>query len=299
MNRSAPSENRLPLVTVVIPVLNNAEGITETVDALLKQVYPDDRVEIIVVDNGSTDGTQEAVRSLPVTFLQEQARFSPYPSRNRAVKAAKGEIIAFTDSDCIPGPDWIRNAVSLLSDPETDLVGGLVRFRFSPQNTAAEYVDSLMNLEVRENVQKRGVAKTGNLVVRKRLFDEIGMFREDVRSGGDVEWTRRATSHGHRMVFGEEVVVYKQARKLISLLRKQYRVGKGQPSLWKKEGMPVHKMLIRIVVEMRPATGRFVRSMTEYRHYPAPDRPLLPVLGVIFLTRLATAAGRLRGLFES
>lgn len=288
-----------PFVSVIIPVLNNARGIRLAVDAVRNQTYPADRVEVIVVDNGSDDETPEVVSQLPVRFLTEESVKSPYAARNRALEVAKGEMIAFTDSDCIPDERWLEHAVRLIQRENADLMGGLVTFEYSSKVTAAERYDSLINLEVKNNVLNRGAAKTSNLIVKKELFDEIGYFLHDVRSGGDVEWTQRATRKGYKIVFGSDVRVKKKARTLIPLLKKLYRIGKGQPAVWKAEGFNRFQILKKVLYDFRPVTPRFIRSLIEYRGQEQVSNSMFSLMWVGWLCRLANGLGCFRGMMNN
>lgn len=287
-----------PVVSVIIPVLNNASGIRSAVEAVCRQTYPADFVEIIVVDNGSDDNTPEAVSQLPVRFLTEDTVKSPYAARNRALDVAKGEIIAFTDSDCVPEERWLENAVRQIQSENADMVGGLVTFEYSDRMTAAERYDSLINLEVRNNVKTRGAAKTSNLIVKKKLFDKIGYFLHNVRSGGDVEWTKRASQSGCKIVFGDDVVVKKKARTLMPLLKKLYRIGKGQPAIWIKEGLSRGQIIRRVLYDFRPVTPRFIRSLIEFREQKEIPNKLISLMGVGWLCRLANGLGCFQGLMD-
>src|SRR5690625_564449 len=159
-----------------------------------------------------------------------------------------------------------------LESEEADLVGGHVEFTFSERGSAAERFDSLINVEVKDNIARKGVAKTGNLFVRRDLFSIVGPFREDVRSGGDVEWTGRATRTGFRIIYGRDVVVYYAARPLIPLLKKMYRVGKGQPEIWKRENMTHKEMISRMIYDLRPMLPGFIRDQIKFREQTSVPR---------------------------
>jgi glycosyltransferase involved in cell wall biosynthesis len=105
---------------VIVPVLNDARGIEACVNALLRQTYPSDRYEIIVADNGSTDGTRGVVERLRagagsrLLLVVEDGVRSSYAARNLALGAASGQIVAFTDADCSPAASWLERGVHAL-----------------------------------------------------------------------------------------------------------------------------------------------------------------------------------------
>lgn len=220
----------LPFVSVIVPVLNDEARIGGCIEALLAQEYPRERYEVIVVDNGSSDRSYEVAARYPVTLLSETETRSSFAARNRGMREARGEIFAFTDSDCTPAPRWLAEGVRAIQ-AGADLVGGRVRFVFSPRPSGAEVCDSMANMQIERNIRERGVCKTANLFVRADLFATLGPFPHDLPSGGDVIWTGRATGAGHKLVYSPLAEVAHPTRRLAALLKKHYRVGRGQRAI--------------------------------------------------------------------
>ena len=98
-------------MSVIVPVHDGAETIGRCLDALCGLDYPEHAVEVVVVDNRSTDTTREIVASYPVRLVEERGVQSSYAARNRGVMASTGEVLAFTDADCIPDRGWLRALV--------------------------------------------------------------------------------------------------------------------------------------------------------------------------------------------
>jgi glycosyltransferase involved in cell wall biosynthesis len=226
----------VPFTSVIVPVYNDRRRIGVCLAALLDQTYPRDRYEVIVVDDGSTDGTREVVAALPVTLLVEARVRGSYAARNRALRAAQGEVIAFTDADCIPARQWIAAGVDALEAHAADLAGGAVHMVTSSNPSGAEIYDSITNMRQDRAIGERQVAKTANLFVRARLFETLGPFADSLPSGGDVDWTRRATRRGYRLIYAPEAKVTHPTRRLLALLGKQFRVGRGQYGLRGEDG---------------------------------------------------------------
>jgi glycosyltransferase involved in cell wall biosynthesis len=122
----------LPFVSVILPTLNRGDMLASLIDSLAEQTYPADRFEVIVVDNGSEDGTREwasrVTGTLPFRFrfLSNSTSFRvPAQSRNLGFAAASGEIIAFTDSDCLVSRNWLEQGVAALHNaPAAGLAHG-------------------------------------------------------------------------------------------------------------------------------------------------------------------------------
>ena len=149
-------------VSVIVPVRDGAAHVGRCLAALCAQSWPPDALEIIVVDDGSIDETRGRVRDHPVTLLVERGGRGPYAARNAGLARATGEILAFTDADCVPAKDWVARGVEVLDAEAADLAGGLVRFRFSQPPGAAELADALYNLDHERSIPERGVAKNNN-----------------------------------------------------------------------------------------------------------------------------------------
>lgn len=249
-----------PSVSVVIPVYNNAERLREVLQAVLQQDYPSDCYEVIVVDNGSTDGSHTVAQSFEqVRLLFETEHLgSPYSARNRGVEAAEGEIIALLDSTCRPVVHWLSEGVQAMSREEADLVAGEIEFEFNNNITRGKIFDSLTNVRVKEYVEKRRAATTGNLFVERQVFVAQGGFPKGIRSGGDMRWTGAAVRAGYHLVYSAEAKTYYPARPLLPLLKKQWRIAQGHPANWREEGREIGliKVLILAVIPPRISSLR-------------------------------------------
>jgi glycosyltransferase involved in cell wall biosynthesis len=287
----------IPRVCAIVPVRNGARQLGRCLDALLAQSWPSERLEIWVVDDASTDSTREGARKLPVRLLEQPVARGPYAARNAALRAAAGDVFAFTDSDCVPAKDWIERGIAALAREGADLAAGQVRFVLSERRSAAQLLDSITNLDQERSVALRGVAKTGNLFATRRVLDTIGPFLER-RSGCDVEWTGRASGAGFTLVYAPEAVVEKPARSAIALARKQYRVGRGQVALWRAAQEPLGTVLGHIARGFRPGRPAVLRERLELRG-PTGHRPGLAALWLAaWAISAVQSMGRLHALLH-
>ncbi|MBC2605829.1 glycosyltransferase [Pelagicoccus albus] len=262
MNNGVPENH--PFVSVIIPVFNDPQGIANLIGALANQTYPVFNYEVIVVDNGSTDITQEVANSsgqslnCKFTFTEECSIQGSYAARNKGLKIAQGSVIAFTDSDCTPCPDWIKSGVDTLQKEKADLAGGHVRFTFKQQKpNAAEFIDSRTNMQMERDIEIRGITKTANLFVRRSVIESIGPFPAHLKSGGDVQWTGRATKAGHKLVFAHEAEVTHPARSWKDVFVKQLRVGRGHIPVMRKSGMSWMEIIKESLQTGKPANKSF------------------------------------------
>ena len=288
----------LPFVSVIVPVYNGEKQIKACIEALLDQSYSEDRYEIIIVDNGSTDSTVEIAKEYPVALLEKREIQSSYAARNKGIRNAKGEILAFTDSDCVAEPRWIEEGVKALTSQSADLVGGKVDFMYSKRRTTAELYDSVTFMQIESYIKDSNVAATANLFVKSLLFDEIGMFPESVKSGGDIQWTSRATSNGFSLVYAPEARVKHPTRRLKPLLKKQYRVGKGAPNIWLSERKPISKvrLLCRILVFFLPLRLSSLKRFMREKGITELEDKLVPLWFVSYLCRISAGFGTLASL---
>jgi glycosyltransferase involved in cell wall biosynthesis len=253
-----------PYVSVVIPVLNDDERLKICLEALAGQTYPADRYEVIVVDNGSDDRCQvlgsrcqvlgdrykdraETSNLEPSTynlapdtlFLREPVR-GLHRARNTGIAQAKGEILAFTDADCIPEKDWLEKGVAvILSEPNRGLVAGrIVVFPAASDNpTAAELFEMITAFRQKEYVERWHFGATANVFTTKQVIEKIGLFDGMLKSGADLEWGQRVFAAGYKQIYAEDVIARHPARhSLAAVLKKERRVVGGLNDIRRKQG---------------------------------------------------------------
>ena len=164
-----------PFVSVVVPVFDHAERLALCLSALRKQTYPRGLYEIVVVDNGAGLSPSHAAGFECTRIISEESPGS-YAARNRGVSVSQGEVIAFTDADCVPAPDWIAMGVAaLLKTPETGFAAGLIAVHAEDRErpTATELYESVTAFRQREYVERWSFGATANLFTFRRVFARI------------------------------------------------------------------------------------------------------------------------------
>ena len=222
-------EGASPLVSVIVPVYNDAERLKLCLEALAAQDYP--CYEVIVADNGSTDREVERVcEAFGVTFVTE-TKVGSYAARNTGVSLAKGELLAFTDADCIPEPQWLARGVKrFVKTPNCGLVGGRIRvFAQDPERpTTVELYEVALAFPQRTYVENSRYGATANVFTSRAVFEEVGPFNERLRSGGDREWGQRVAAAGYTLVYAHEACVRHPARRTFAeLYKKSHRTVGG------------------------------------------------------------------------
>jgi glycosyltransferase involved in cell wall biosynthesis len=192
------------LVSVVIPARNARATLGRTLECLARQEL-EGRFEVVVVDDGSEDGTADIAREAPGPVkVLEPGRVGAAEARNRGVAAASAAAIAFTDADCFPTPGWLARGLDQLA--EADLVQG----RVAPDpDTPLGPFDRTIWVE-----SERGFYETANLLVTRELFERIGGFEDWLDTRGekliaeDVWFGWRAVRAGARTRFASDALVH-------------------------------------------------------------------------------------------
>lgn len=204
--------------------------------ALADQAYPADLFEVLVIDNGSSDDPAGVAAGFPqVRFLREP-RPAADRARNTGVRAARGEVLAFTDSDCIPRADWIRRGVeSLARWAPPGLVAGRIEVTARDSATAslAELHDLVLAFQQERCVRRSHYGATANIFTRREVFEAVGPFREDY--GGDAEWGLRVYRAGRPVVYADDVRVAHPARETIADLVARTRRGARELVEWRRK----------------------------------------------------------------
>lgn len=213
---------QLPFVDVVIPHLNDRDRLEQCLALLHSQSYPADSFHVTVVDNGSKRPIDDLVAAFPLASVTLEAERGCGSARNRGVASTSGDILAFTDSDCRPDPDWILNAVNRLTHEDIDIIAGNIKV-FCAEDarpTDVELFDKVFGFEARRYAERKHFATGANIVVPRAVFEKIGPFRNGLLPE-DLEWGRRAHGMGLRIRFAPDVLIRHPARRTWAELKRK------------------------------------------------------------------------------
>jgi GT2 family glycosyltransferase len=208
-----------PLISVIIPHLNQLDELRFCLESLDQQAIGPELFEVIIADNGSEILPKPDSRNYPVRVVQELAP-GPGAARNRGVAEAAGDILAFIDADCRAHPGWLTSALrKVQSSPDKTVFGGDVQiWREDPKAySALEAYESVFAYRFQLYIEKQGFSGTGNLVVRRQDFYEIGPFK-GIQYAEDIEWGRSVRAAGYKLEYAPEMIVYHPARKSLGEL---------------------------------------------------------------------------------
>jgi GT2 family glycosyltransferase len=185
-----------PLVSFVIPVRNDVLRLQRCLTSIVKNDYPRELIELIVVDNDSTDGSAAAARSYGAITIKSPGD-SVAAHRNRGARAAIGSVIAFADSDHEIDRNWIDSAVDVLCDPNVAATGSPYLTQPSPNWVQRQYDGMRARPVRREEVSWLG---SGNIAVKRAAFERVGGFDESLTACEDVDFCNRLRLAGYQVV---------------------------------------------------------------------------------------------------
>ena len=211
-------EKNLPKVSVVIPAFNEEKYIGLCLESVQDLNYPSDLLEIIVIDNGSTDRTVEIASSFGVqVYIWPQVRVGAV--RNYGVSKSTGNVIAFLDGDCIPPKDWLVNALRFMDENSVDVVGGTYLLRSNPS-----WVESAWVISSQLEDKKSTILVGGSIVIKRITFLDVGGFDESLNAGEDSALGEALTKKGYTIYLLKccAVVHLGYPRTISNFTRRQY-----------------------------------------------------------------------------
>lgn len=268
----ANPEAATPTVSVIVPVYNGAATIAACVESLLALDYPEDRREIIVVDNRSTDDTRSILARYPIVVLAEDDVQSSYAARNRGVAASRGEYLAFTDADCVADRRWLRGLIGALQEPEVGGVAGAIE---ALQTTSAVERYQATRAIRAERAFAHTVlpfAQTANAGYKRPAFERIGGFDPSIVYGGDLDFSWRMQHEtGLRLVYERAALIWHQHRTTHRGLFKLYEKNAIANCLLAKRyehyaGFPQFRTFLYLIREAARAALRVVTGTLRSAH---------------------------------
>lgn len=233
------------MYSVIIPAYNAAQTITACIQALQNQTVAADQVEIIVVDDASTDDTVACARACGVQVLTP-GKLGKSGVRNAGAEAAAGDIILFTDSDCEPRPDWIERMVQPFCD-DPDVVGVKGAYLSKQKGLVARFTQ--VEVEERYDRMRRetqiNFIDTYAAAYRRHIFLENGGFDLSLPEVEDQDLSFRLAAKGYKMLFAPEARVYHlHTTSAWRYFKRKFAIGK-----WK--AMLMHRHPERLVSDSR------------------------------------------------
>jgi cellulose synthase/poly-beta-1,6-N-acetylglucosamine synthase-like glycosyltransferase len=212
-----------PTVSVIVAARNAAATIDDCVRSLLELRYPPAKLELRIVDNDSRDSTAEVLRRHAdgIVMVQERRRGAA-AARNTGLALANGEVVAFTDADCVVDSDWLTHLVAPLQDPRVGIAGGRILAR-PPANEVERFGEVIHDHHTAIEVYRPAYAITMNWASPRALLRELGGFDEEFVRCQDVDLSFRVAQAGYALAFVPEARVYhRNERTLAGLFREGF-----------------------------------------------------------------------------
>ena len=220
--------SQIPKISVIIPTYNSQNLIPGCLQALKQQTIPRDQFEIIVVDDGSIDKTLEIVKSFEGVRCVSIPHGGPAAARNAGAREALGEIIAFTDSDCVPAPHWLEKITAPFENK--DVIGAKGVYRTSQKRIVSRFVQLEYQFKYERMARLPSIdfIDTYSAAYRRNLFLENGGFDTTftLPSVEDQELSFRLAQKGYLLVFAPTAEVYhRHDKNLVDYWKRKFGIG--------------------------------------------------------------------------
>jgi len=251
-------------ISIIIPSFNSAKEIKKCLESFKTQTVNGENYEVIVVDDGSSDGTKDVVNKYPVRYIYQQ-NSGPAAARNHGVNQAQGEIILFTDADCEPQPNWIEEMIKPLDD--SHIIGVKGAYKTHQKELVARFVQIEYEHKYERMKKFRYIdfIDTYSAAYRRDIFLKYGGFDERYprASVEDQEFSFRLFQDGYKMVFNPSAMVFhKHSARLMDYLKKKYKIAfwkvfllKRHPGKVKKDTHTPQSLKIQMILALFAISG--------------------------------------------
>jgi GT2 family glycosyltransferase len=277
-----------PTFSIVVPTYNRPGPLANCLAALAQLDYPADRFDVIVVDDGGTCDLSQVFgvqRPIRVNRLRT-ANAGPGAARNHGGAAATHQFLAFTDDDCVPRRDWLRQLAAALS-ADGDVLAGGQRRNAVPQSlcaTASQMIIDVANSEFNHDHQHAVFFPSDNLAVARDRFMQMGGFDASFRWSEDRDLCDRWSAQGRRLVFVPEAIVdHFREMDLWAFTRQHVGYGRGA---WR-----FHRARRRRNTGGLTVNGRFYLRCFRRCWIDQPVQRALALTGLLCVWQLANATG--------
>lgn len=246
--------NNLIPISVIIPIYNGEKDLPELLECLEKQTYPQELVEYLLVDNNSKDSTAEILatavknskKSFNLQHLTEAKIQSSYAARNQGIRQSQHDILAFTDADCRPQPNWLMELVKPFQDSQVGISVGEI-MALTGNSLLEQYAEQkeLMSQKFLLQHSYCAYGQTANIAIRKQAFVEVGLFRPYLTTGGDADICWRIQKEtSWQLKYAPEAIISHRHRSNFKTFQSQFhRYGCSNEYLHELHGVPLMREL--------------------------------------------------------
>ncbi len=213
-----------PQISVIIPAYGEVDSVRHTLAALARQDLDPECFEVIVCDNNPRPVYAAALNLGPGQQVVHESTPGSYAARNAGVAAARGDLLAFTDADCRPAKSWLRALLTGFGQQASvDILGGPVVLTDIATTKPATLYEAAFAFDQNHSIGTLHYSVTANMAARRRVFAAVGGFDSTLKSGGDLEWGRRAWRAGFVIDYCPAARVFHPARQTVAQLASKRR----------------------------------------------------------------------------
>jgi len=226
-----------PYISVVVCIYNGEKILMETIDSLLKQKYPNDKYEIILIDDGSSDKSAKICRNIldkqdsmhPIITYAFQKNGGLSAARNTGIYLARGQIIAFIDQDAIADTKWLTEIQKPFSDKQVGVVGGRIEI-LNAESAIARFIHIIRYHQAFGPKHYENHIIGTNMAYRKAIFEQIGGFSEEfIYRGDETSLLSRLLKHYQFAVAPSAIVYHEQPNSIPVWLNTEFKEGRLSP----------------------------------------------------------------------
>jgi mycofactocin system glycosyltransferase len=228
-----------PFVSIIVPVRDQTSDLADCLASLGELDYPEERRETIVVDDGSKKDVSRILTSDKFRIIRLEKSRGPAAARNAGAGKAGGDILAFLDADCVAGERWLRETVTFFNAGGIGAVGGRVE-GYHNKCFLDRYEAAFSSLNMGNRLILEGKSNatfyvpTANMLARRDVFQSLGGFREDMRTGEDVDFCWRLRDSGRALLYTPfGAVAHKHRRRLDRMLTRRAQYGMSEAPLYR------------------------------------------------------------------
>lgn len=223
-----------PPISVIVPAYNAADTIEECLNALLDQTIPRRQYEVIVINDGSTDRTEAIARKYDVRLVSQPNR-GRAEAKNAGIRAARGELLLFTDADCVVPERWMEEITAPFANREVVGVAGTLRT--AQRNIVARFAQ--FEYETKYEIMARNksvdIVDTASAAYRKQVFTENGLFDTSLFTAEDTDFSFRLAHRGYKIMFARcAAVFHRHPETIIEYARRKWGYGYCRTVLYRR-----------------------------------------------------------------
>jgi len=224
-NEETDGKIAFPSVSIIVATHNSESTVDECLRSILELDYPKELFEVIVIDGGSNDLTVERVKAHPVKLISHH--LNAPESYNYVLKSVENEVVGFIDSDAKVESQWLKKLIKHLENPKVAGAGGNIE-TWNKNKLIPRCVGYELTYRYRRLPREVLKVATMNLIVKKKMIDEVGGFNESLPTQYDTDLGARIVRSGYKLIFDSSVTCYHFHRATLSaFFKQQFKYGQN------------------------------------------------------------------------